>query len=201
MSGNPDAIVIIDFPETFAKVGPALVRTGNYDPSTTWDTDGLASRDLPKDVGTDAIDGLPRHRAGDRRTRTSTAQAFDKAYTSSDPKDVERQTFDAQNFDAVMLCYLAAVAAGSTDGPTWRDQVQRQSASPPGDQYTFEELSDAITALENGDDIDYQGASGAIDMDENGDATAGVYDIYEYKDGSSSVIGTSRATRPRSASR
>ena len=28
VSGNPDAIVIIDFPETFAKVGPALVRTG-----------------------------------------------------------------------------------------------------------------------------------------------------------------------------
>ena len=28
----------------------------------------------------------------------------------------ERQTFDAQNFDAVILCYLAAVAAGGTDG-------------------------------------------------------------------------------------
>ena len=27
-SGNPDGIVIIDFPETFDKVGPALVRTG-----------------------------------------------------------------------------------------------------------------------------------------------------------------------------
>ncbi len=64
-SGNPDATVIIDFPETFAKVGPALVRTGNYDPSTTWGTDGLASSSLPKDVGTDATDGLPRHRAGD----------------------------------------------------------------------------------------------------------------------------------------
>ena len=52
--------------------------------------------------------------------------------------------------------------------------------STPGEQ-----LSDAIDALENGDDIDYQGASGPIDMDENGDATAGVYDIYEFKDGSS----------------
>ena len=42
--------------------------------------------------------------------------AFDELYTASEPKDVDRQTFDAQNFDAVMLCYLAAVAAGSTDG-------------------------------------------------------------------------------------
>ena len=32
-SGSPDATVIIDFPETYNKVGPALVRTGNFDPT------------------------------------------------------------------------------------------------------------------------------------------------------------------------
>ena len=47
-SGSPDAVVIIDFPETFAKVGPALVRTGDYDPSITLGTDGLASSSLPE---------------------------------------------------------------------------------------------------------------------------------------------------------
>ena len=99
---------------------------------------------------------------------------------AADPKDVDRQTFDAQNFDAVVLCYLAAVAAGSTDGTDMAATV-RDISAPPGDPFTWEELPDAIKALQNGDDIDYQGASGAIDMDENGDATAGVYDIYEYK--------------------
>src|SRR5262245_13522683 len=44
--GNPDAFVIIDFPETFVKVGPALQRTGNWDPAKAWGTDGLASSDL-----------------------------------------------------------------------------------------------------------------------------------------------------------
>src|SRR5919199_5397908 len=44
-SGNPDAILIIDFPETFAKVGPALARTAGWDPSKMWFTDGLASSD------------------------------------------------------------------------------------------------------------------------------------------------------------
>lgn len=178
-SGNPDAIVIIDFPETFAKVGPALVRTGNYDPATTWGTDGLASSSLPKDVGTDATEGF-RGTAPGTPDKDETTQAFDEAYVAADPKDVDRQTFDAQNFDAVMLCYLAAVAAGSTDGEEMAGFVQDISA-PPGDPYTWEELPEAIEALQNGDDIDYQGASGAIDMDENGDATAGVYDIYEYK--------------------
>ena len=53
---------------------------------------------------------------------------------------------------------------------------------------TWEELPDAIEALQNGDDIDYLGASGQVDMDENGDATAGVYDIYEFKDGAPAPI-------------
>jgi branched-chain amino acid transport system substrate-binding protein len=81
----------------------------------------------------------------------------------------------------VVLCYLAAVAAGSTEGTDIASTIQDVSAAP-GDQYTWEELPDAIEALQNGDDIDYLGASGQVDMDENGDATAGVYDIYEFKD-------------------
>ena len=51
------------------------------------------------------------------------SKAFDKAYTSRGPEDVDRQTFDAQNFDAVILCYLAAVAAGSTDGKEMAEKV------------------------------------------------------------------------------
>ena len=61
-------------------------------------------------------------------------------------------------------------------------EVQSISA-PGGDPYTWEELPDAIEALQNGDDIDYQGASGPIDLDESGDATSGVYDIYSFKGG------------------
>ena len=43
------------------------------------------------------------------------SEAFDKLYT--DAPGPGRQMFDAHNFDAVILCYLAAVAAGSTEGP------------------------------------------------------------------------------------
>jgi branched-chain amino acid transport system substrate-binding protein len=187
-SGNPDSTVIIDFPETFAKVGPALVRSGNYDPATTWGTDGLASSSLPKDVGTDATEGF-RGTAPGSPDDDETSKAFDEVWTSSDINpDVDRQTFDAQNFDAVMLCYLAAVAAGSTDGTEMAAKVQDISA-PPGDPYTFESLPEAIKALENGEDIDYQGASGGIDMDEAGDATAGVYDIYQYKGDALDIVG------------
>ncbi len=177
-SGNPDGIVIIDFPETYNKVGPALVRAG-FDPSQAFVTDGLISGDLAAGAGADAVNGLRGTAPGVPDDDTS-SQAFDDAFKSFEPKDVDRQTFDAQNFDAVVLCYLAAVAAGSTEGADMAAELQAVSG-PEGDPYTWEELPEAIEALQNGDDIDYQGASGPLDLDENGDATAGVYDLYEFK--------------------
>jgi ABC-type branched-subunit amino acid transport system substrate-binding protein len=180
-SGNPDAFVIIDFPETYAKMGPALVRTGNFDPSTAFMTDGLASSDLPGSAGEDATEGA-RGTAPGAPDEGEASTAFDELYTNSDPRNIDRMTFDAQNFDAVILCYLAAVAAGSTDGTDMAAEV-RDISGPPGDTYSWEQLSDAISALQDGDDIDYEGASGQVDMDEAGDATAGVYDIYRYKGG------------------
>jgi ABC-type branched-subunit amino acid transport system substrate-binding protein len=185
LSGNPDGIVIIDFPETYNKVGPALVRAG-FDPTKGFVTDGLISGDLAKSAGADAVNGL-RGTAPGVPDDDPSSQSFDDLYTSSEPKDVDRQTFDAQNFDAVILCYLAAVAAGSTDGQDMADQV-RDISAPPGDEYTYDKLPDAIEALQNGDDIDYQGASGPIDMDDNGDATSGVYDIYEFKNGAPETV-------------
>jgi ABC-type branched-subunit amino acid transport system substrate-binding protein len=175
--GNPDAWVIIDFPETFSKVGPALVRTGQWDPETSWVTDGLRSGSLPEDVGQQATEGL-RGTAPGVPDESGAATAFEELYTEA--PGPARQTFDAQNFDAVVLCYLSAVAAGSSDGTEMAAQVQAVSG-PPGTKYTWEQLPQAVDDLQNGADIDYQGASGAIDLDEDGNPTAGVYDIFRYE--------------------
>jgi ABC-type branched-subunit amino acid transport system substrate-binding protein len=180
--GNPDAYVIIDFPETYAKVGPALVRTGNWDPKKTWGTDGIASGGLPEDAGAEATEGIRGTAPGAPERNPEPAVAFDRLYNQSAPRNIQRQTFDAQNFDAVVLCYLAAVAAGSTDGKAMADEVRNISA-PPGDRFDWRNMSDAIRALQDGNDIDYTGASGGIDMNEDGDATSGVYDLYRFRNG------------------
>jgi ABC-type branched-subunit amino acid transport system substrate-binding protein len=174
VSGNPAGLVIVDFPETYNKVGPALVRAG-FDPKKTFVTDGLISSDLAEGAGEEAVNGLTGTAPGVPDGDPS-EEAFDKLFNAAEPKNVKRQTFDAQNFDAAILCYLAAVGAGSTEGADMAEVVQDISAFF-GDEFTFEQLPEAIEALQNGDDIDYQGASGPIDMDEAGDATAGVYDI------------------------
>jgi ABC-type branched-subunit amino acid transport system substrate-binding protein len=193
VSGNSDGLVIIDFPETYNKVGPALVRAG-FDPKTTFVTDGLISGDLAEGAGEDAVNGL-RGTAPGVPDGDPSEEAFDKLFTKAAPKDVERQTFDAQNFDAVILCYLAAVAAGSTEGADMAEHVADISA-PGGTAYTFEELPAAVEALQNGDDIDYQGASGQIDMNEAGDATAGVYDVYEFTGGVPEPIDEVEVVQP-----
>ena len=180
VAGNPDAIAIIDFPETFEKVGPALQRTGNWDASNTFITDGLASGDLITATG-NLMNGIRGTAPGTPEAGES-SQAFGQLYEQSEPRNVERNTFDAQNFDAVILCYLAAVAAGSTDGQEMADSLVDLTA-PGGDKFTWEQLPQAVEALQNGDDIDYVGAAGEIDLDENGDPTKGVYDVYRIEGG------------------
>jgi ABC-type branched-subunit amino acid transport system substrate-binding protein len=184
-SGNPDGIVIIDFPETFEKVGPALQRTGQWDANITYITDGLASGDLVESLDP-LMEGI-RGTAPGTPEAGAASQAFDQLYQQSEPRNVDRNTFDAQNFDAVILCYLAAVAAGSTDGQEMADQL-RDITGPGGTKYTWQQLPEAIQALQNGDDIDYVGAAGEIDLDENGDPTKGVYDVYRIENADFSPI-------------
>jgi branched-chain amino acid transport system substrate-binding protein len=191
-SGNPDAWVIVDFPETYQKVGPALVRTGNWDPKKTFITDGLASSDLPKNAGREATEGMRGTAPGSPDTGAA-SEAFDKLYT--DAPGPGRQTFDAQNFDAVILCYLAAVAAGSTDGADMAGELQ-DVAGPGGDKYTWEQLPDAIKALQDGKDIDYEGASGPLTLNDDGDPIAGVYDLYRYRDGKVDVFDETAVAAP-----
>jgi ABC-type branched-subunit amino acid transport system substrate-binding protein len=175
-SGDPDNFVIIDFPETFAKLGPALARTGNWEPSQTFITDGLSSTDLTELVGPEGTDGMLGTAPG--AFSGNAPDAFDRLYTQA--PGPARNLFDAPVFDNVILCYLAAVAAGSTDGEAIAESIVAVTG-PGGAKYTFEQLPQAIEALEEGKDIDYEGASGPIDWDESGDLSRYIYDISEFK--------------------
>ncbi len=178
VAGDPDGYVIADFPETYSRMGAALVRGGGFDAGNLFVTDGLAGEDLPESIPGEALEGA-------RGTRPATPEegdaprAFDRLYSRSDLPPKVRQTFDAQNFDATMLCFLAAVAAGSNQGQAIQGRMRDVSA-PPGRAVSFEDLGDALQALREGQDIDYQGASGPIDLDGQGDPTAATYEVFEY---------------------
>jgi len=177
-SGNPDNFVIIDFPETFAKVGPALARTGKWEPTSTFITDGLSSTDLSELLGPEGTEGMLGTAPG--AFSGGAPDAFDKLFTNA--PGPARNLFDAPVFDNVTLCYLAAVAAGSSDGEAIAEAIV-DVTGPGGQKYTFEQLPQAIEALVNGQDIDYEGASGPVDWDDNGDLSRYIYDVSEFKGG------------------
>lgn len=179
-SGDPDAWVFFDFVETYGRIGNDLVNRSDakFSPKRAFGTDSLANPRLANSAPL-ASDGL-RGVAISAPKRGDTAKEFDKRFKARG--EAKRQTFDAQEFDAVVLCYLSAVAAGSTKGEAMAGKVRDVSA-PPGRKFTWLQLDQAVKALEAGQDIDYEGASGPINMNDDGDPTAGVYDVYEFKRG------------------
>ena len=176
-SGNPDGWMIIDYPVDFAKMGPALVRTGNWDPAKTFTGDGLKSNSLPEELGKPVTEGMRGTAA--TSLDAPAGEAFDALWKSEVGEP--RQTYDAQNFDAVILIALAAAAGGSSDSASIAENLQAVSVG--GTKYTFENLSEAITAAAAGEDIDYEGASGPIDFDDAGDPTSANYGTWSYTNG------------------
>ena len=177
--GNPDGWVIIDFPETFAKIGPALVRAGGWDPSKTFMTEAMRNADELTKIGAQATNGL--RGTAPTSEDAPAREAFDELFTQEAP-DASLTGFEGASFDAVMLAFLAALDAGSSDPDDVKGSLQAVSG-PPGDKYTFENLDQAVAALLNGDDIDYEGAWGPIDFDDNGDPGSAIYEVWRF-DGS-----------------
>lgn len=176
VAGRPDAWVIIDFFETYGRMGAALVRTGSFDASRLFTADGLASDRIPDTIPARALVGARGTRPGTPESG-DVIRAFARMY--SDAGGAPRQTFDAQNFDATMLCYLAALAAGSDDGEEIAEQMQAVT-SPPGRKFTFLNLAEGIDMIVRGEEVDFDGVTGPIDFDDNGDPTAATYEIYRY---------------------
>jgi branched-chain amino acid transport system substrate-binding protein len=193
-TGTGNATLLIDDLTGFSQLAPALSSGESWDPSTSWGSDQLVAPGLPKEVGPGVIDGM-RALAPGTPDDAAASTAFVQGFKAADPHDVEMAPFAAQEFDATVLCYLAAVAAGSTDGQEMADHLIDITA-PGGKQFTWQQLPEAIKALENGEDIDYTGASGPINMDVHGDPTAGVFDVYRYSGDSLDVIGKVPAEKP-----
>jgi len=179
-AGSPDGWVIIDFPETFAKVGPALVRAGGWDPSRTFMTEAMRNSDELTNIGAAATEGL---RGTAPTSEDAPARdAFDALFEEEAEEGSPLTGFEGASFDAVMLAFLAALDAGSSEPEDVKESLQAVSG-PPGEKYTFEQLDQAVQDLLDGNDIDYEGAWGPVDFDENGDPGSAIYEVWQF-DGS-----------------
>jgi branched-chain amino acid transport system substrate-binding protein len=173
-----DAWLLIDYPDAFLKLGPELVKTGDWDPAKTWGSDGMKDTTLPDTGGAELTEGM--RGTAPTSAEAPAAEAFDTLWNEGDRTD--RQTYDADNFDALLACVLAGVAAGSSDPADVAKELTAISG-PEGDKHTFETLADAFTELQDGGDVDYEGAASPLDWDENGDPSSAFYEIWQYDGG------------------
>ncbi len=183
VEGSPDAFVVIAYPGEWTVLGPALARTGDWDAAKTWGTDGLRDEGLAGEAANSGMRGTAP--ATDESSELATA--FQELW--DEEVDVDRALFDNGNFDATMLCILAAVKAGSTDPGDIADALQDVSG-PGGEEVDFRDLESAFEMLADGDDIDFQGVTGPIDFDDNGDVTAASYDVWAFDGGELTTTDT-----------
>lgn len=177
VKGDPDAYVIVDYPDTYAKLGAALLRTGRFDARKLLVPSTLALPEIPESIPARALEGARGVRVGSP-SDTPQAKAFDKLMTDAGGRGV----LDSNAFDAGIVCALAAVAADSDDPGRIADELPAV-AGAPGRKVTFLQLDEAMKALRAGEEVDYEGVSGPIDFDEHGDPTTQLFDFWVYQDG------------------
>jgi hypothetical protein len=82
---------------------------------------------------------------------------FAQLYASTDPPIGGARAADARQFDVVILCYLAAVAAGTDSGPRMAASVGE--APPALKGLGWLDLADAIELLQRGVAVTYRGVT------------------------------------------
>jgi branched-chain amino acid transport system substrate-binding protein len=187
VEGNPAGFVIIDFPDTFEKFAPALVRSGKWSAAKTLMTEAMRNGDVLKKIGT-PVEGL-------RGTAASAAggpagKAF-ATYWKSHVKGAKPYTsFEGTALDAATVAFLAAVK-GCSSQPAKIKANLRAVSGPPGTKVTFLTLAKAIKVLRSGKDVDYEGAFSPVDFDANGDTGSAVFEIWKNDgDGKISTLKT-----------
>ena len=178
-SQQPDAVLIVAYPETGSIILKAAQEQGLLDGNTkVLLTDGMKTDNLAELVGKTGDGSFIA--AGVLGTAPSAGgpgfEQFNQAYNTEFKR--APAVYDPNTWDATALLILAAEAAKSNTGEAVRDKL-REVANAPGEQVT--DVCQALALVREGQDIDYQGASGAVDLNENGDVV-GSYDVWTIAD-------------------
>jgi ABC-type branched-subunit amino acid transport system substrate-binding protein len=184
--GSPAGWVIIDFPDTFQKFLPSLVRTGKWSADKTLMTEALRNTDVLSKLG-DPVNGL-------RGTAASAAggpagKAFAALWKASVKGAKPYTGFEGTAFDAANVAFLAALKGCSSAPPKIKANL-RAVSGPPGTKVTFKSLKKAVKLLLAHKDVDYEGAFSPVDFDANGDIGSAVFEIWKYESGAISTLKT-----------
>jgi ABC-type branched-subunit amino acid transport system substrate-binding protein len=176
VSGNPAGWVIIDFPDTFQKFAPSLVRSGKWDASKTLMTEALRNTTVLDAIGNPVVglSGTAASAAG------GPAGASFAAYWKAHVAGAKPYTgFEGTALDAANVAFLAALKACSSSAAKIKANLVDVSGQP-GTKVTYLQLGRAIKLLRAGKGVDYEGAFSPVDFDAKGDIGSAVFEIWKY---------------------
>jgi ABC-type branched-subunit amino acid transport system substrate-binding protein len=177
-SGQPDAVLLVAYPETGSLVLKAAFEQGLLNGKTKiLLSDGMKTDKLAELVGKADGKFIVSGVVGTAPSAGGPAIAqFTQTYKAKFNRDPN--VYDPNTYDATAVLVLAAEAAKSASGAVVKGKIS-EVANAPG-----EKVSDVCKALElvrQGKDIDYQGTSGTVDFNPQGDVV-GIYDVWTIAD-------------------
>ncbi len=192
VEGDPEALVAISYPVGQATIYLREALEGDLIDNFVF-VDGTKEDDIFIELGWAEFDGMFGTAPG--ALSKPYGGAFDDTFVA-EYGELYQTPFVREAFDAVIVMALAAQAAGSnTDSAAIRDAL-RDVSNPPGTAYGpgEEDITAALAAIANGEDIDYQGASGSVDFDENGDITFGAIEVWRVDAATETLITERRVS-------
>jgi len=177
-SGQPDAVLLIAYPETGSLVLKSAFEQGLLKGKTKiLLSDGMKTDKLADLVGKADGKFIASGVVGTAPSAGGPAIAqFTTAYKAKFKRDPN--VYDPNTYDAAAVLVLAAEAAKANTGAAIKDKVNAV-ANAPGEPVS--DVCKALALVRQGKDIDYQGASGLIDFNPQGDVV-GVYDVWTIAD-------------------
>jgi branched-chain amino acid transport system substrate-binding protein len=176
VSGSPAGWVIIDFPETFLKFAPSLIRTGKWSATKTLMTEALKDGKTLDSIGSqvNGLSGTAASAAGG-----PAGNAFHTLWNAKVKGAQPYTGFEGTAFDAANVAFLAALRGCSASPAKIKNNLIAVSG-PPGKKVTFAQLGTAIKLVRAHKEVDYEGAFSPVDFDKNGDISSAVYEIWQY---------------------
>ncbi|MEP0872158.1 ABC transporter substrate-binding protein [Trichocoleus desertorum AS-A10] len=174
-SSNPDAVLLITYPETGSLILKSAYQQGLLNKKTkVLATDGLKDPAIANLAGKNQAGKFIA--SGLIGTAASAGGPAIAAFRQLYDAEYKRQpsVYDPNTWDATALMVLAAESAKAATGPAVKDKI-REVASAPGQEVT--DICQALDLVRQGKDVNYQGASGTLELDAQGDVV-GTYDIW-----------------------
>ncbi|WP_404443752.1 ABC transporter substrate-binding protein [Microbacterium marinum] len=177
LAADPDAIALITFEEVKTII-PELVSAEVPAESLYFVDGNLANFGDEFEAGT--LEGAKgTYPAVDPDSIAAFREDLNAFVVESGDAELADFTYAPESYDAVILLALAALEAGSAEGPDVAAHLQQVSGgSGEGTKCTtFAECADIINA---GDVADYDGVSGPVTFNEVGDPTEASIGVFEY---------------------